>query len=124
MADERDRADEMFAAMMDYLGSPWLVTEKGELQVKDGYAFAEGRRGKKNLKVEKNQRFSIHPADAEVVFVSGGGKTFGPFAAVGGDLPTDKDPIQFSGRQSVNTAVDLSDEEKGMLEALGYIQDQ
>lgn len=123
---DRERADAMFAAMMAYLGHPWEAMRAGKVEVKGGVFYdAQGGRHKHALTVTAGDRFAVHPGDAEVRFVGANGEIEGPWAALGGDLPNDRDGVQFHGRRPVtNTSIQLSESEKQMLEVLGYIQDK
>ena len=122
---DKERSEAMFADMMDWLGTPWEAKGAGTVEVDGGVIFdANGKRQKQSMTVTAGDRFAVHPADARVRFSGANGQVSGPWAAIAGDLPEGREPLAFHGRRpSENTAVDLTDEEQEMLEALGYIQD-
>lgn len=122
-ADNAERGDQMFTDMMNYLGEPWEARAAGRVTVEGGFIYQEAIRQHKKLNVKKGDRFSVHPPDAKVSFTGVKGLATGPWAAIGFELPTETAPIKFHGRRPTNTIVNLTDSEKEMLEALGYIQD-
>ena len=123
LRDNKDRANQMFADMLTWLGQPWEARSAGTVRVDGGVIYDAKNQERKDLQVDSGDRFAVHPPDAKVTFLTKSGKTKGPWKALGGKLPADKDPLIFHGRQGVNTTVDLTDSEKEMLEQLGYIQD-
>jgi hypothetical protein len=123
LGDNKDIAAGMFTDMMDWLGTPWEANSAGTVRVDHGVLYDGNKRERKDMRVKKGDRFAVHPLDAKVTFTGKNGKEKGPWTALGGKLPGEKDPVTFHGRRGQNTTVDLSDSEKEMLEALGYIQD-
>jgi len=118
-----ERGDAMFAEMMEYLGDAWEASEPGRIDVKDGVIFSGVERHRQQLEVELGDRFSVHPADAYVMFTSVEGTQHGPYRALGGDLPDDEAPVSYDGTVVENTTIDLTDDEREMLEKLGYLQE-
>lgn len=124
---DRERADAMFAAMLDWLGFPWEAARAGRVEVDGGVLYDDdGNRYKHALTVSAGDRFAVHPGDATVRFVGANGDLAGPWAALGGDLPEgNRAPLLFHGRRPVtNTSIQLTEAEQQMLEALGYLQDK
>ncbi len=105
-----------------FLGDPWTATVDGTIVV-DGGAVYNGR-GAPLAKVPMTagSRFTVLPGDAKVSFLAADGTRSGPWQPLGGALPDAQSPLQFAGR-SLSVGVALSDEEKAMLEALGYVQE-
>lgn len=126
--EDEARARALAASMSEWLGQDWEALAEGEVVVQGGQIFQGTEKAKKaSLHVVAGDRFAVHPADAFVKFLPAGGKgkgsEQGPWRIVGGAAPGDSDPLAFHGNVSANAAIDLSDEEKEMLEALGYLQD-
>ena len=118
-----DVGDALFSDMMDYLGDNWEAGEPGKVSVKDGVIYSGVERHRQQLEVEPGDRFSVHPADALVLFTSVDSTEHGPYRALGGDIPADDAPLSYSGTIIENTSIHLTDDEKELLEQLGYVQE-
>jgi arylsulfatase A-like enzyme len=123
LGDRKDIAEDLFGQMIDYLGQPWEAKVAGEVQVKGGLIYQGVNRQRKNLEVQPGDRFAVHPIDATVVLLAEDGESSGPWAAVGLPQPGDDEALGFHGRAAGDTTVELTDQEREMLEALGYLQD-
>lgn len=128
LAEQKARAEAMVAEMAAWLGESWEALEAGEVQVQGGQVFKDtvkAKRGK--LQVQPGDRFAVFPADAFVKFVPADApkkaEAEGPWRIVGGTAPGADDPLAYHGEFVKNASIDLSDAEKEMLQALGYIQD-
>jgi len=119
-----EKGDELFAEMMDFLGEPWEANEPGRVDVKDGFIYMGVERHRKQLEVQAGDRFSVQPHDAYVKFTSADSTVYGPYRALGGDLPDDQAPVSYEGVGSKNASIKLTDEEREMLEELGYLQEE
>ncbi len=118
------RGDRLFAEMMVYLGDPWEAAEPGRVDVTGGFIYAGTERHRKQLEVAPGDRFSVHPADAIVKFTSVDSTEHGPYRALGGELPDVDAPLGYDGTKAENSSIDLTDEERDMLEELGYLQEE
>ncbi|MBX2798786.1 MAG: sulfatase [Myxococcales bacterium] len=115
-------AEDLFAEMMGHVGSPWRAEASGSVQVVDGIAFVETSRHNQQLELEAGEAFTVIPGDAEVSFGQEGGSSQGPWRPFGGIVPGAGCPLSYDGRFTVGNALVVSDEDKEMLEALGYLQ--
>jgi hypothetical protein len=119
-----DEGDALFSEMMTFLGEPWEVNEPGRVDVKDGFIYKGIARHRKQLEVEPGDRFSVQPPDAYVKFTSADSAVYGPYRALGGELPDEDAPVNYTGIGAENTSIKLTDEERQMLEELGYLQEE
>lgn len=117
-----DKAQALFDDMMNWLGHPWTARQTGHVEVLNGILFAGSDRKNQNLDVAPGDRFAVHPGDALVKFTADG-NIDGPWRPLGGSVPGARCPVQFSGRFTVGSELErMSDEDRSMLEALGYLQ--
>lgn len=113
----------LFGDLMGYLGEPWEALEGGTVLVDQGTAFKSGQRHNHELMVEPGERFNVLPGDARVRFVRDHAEE-GPFRPLGGTVPGRRCGLSFSGRAVVDAELtERTDDEREMLRALGYLQD-
>ncbi len=101
--------------LTEELGTPWHADE-GVLK-SEGVVLADGAIVKRPVRVEEaGLDFVVVPADAMVEHSQG------RWRAAGGPHPTEGDPVRYEGRTG-GVAVEMSDDERAALEALGYVQE-
>jgi hypothetical protein len=121
--DDGARAVKCLAGMPAFLGSPWTAKSAGKVKVEGGAIYDGTERPQRLATVSAGQSFAVIPGDAKVSFQADDGTISGPWRPLGGDLPTDGDPLAYAGRAIGDAAkVVMTDDEKQMLEQLGYIQ--
>lgn len=118
--DDTEREQALEAQLNRRAGAPWQITAPGQITT-NGVILFEGRRMGARASLEAGAQFAVLPLDADVRFRIEG-EVLGPFRAIGGERPTDQ-RIRFDGDAEVK-ALELSDDERAALEALGYMQDE
>ncbi len=119
-----EEAQAMFDRMIAWIGQPWSATADGRIEVQDGVIFQASNRKNQNLDVKPGDRFAVLPGDA-LVKVHAGDQTIGPWRPLGGSVPGARCPLKYDGRYTVdNVLAARTDEERAMLEQLGYLQDE
>lgn len=99
------------------LGAPWQATVEGQIQT-DGAVLSRGAHPA--LSVQPGARFAVLPADASVRLRTSIGSS-PTYSAAGGARPGPEAPLRLD-RTAGASDVQLSDEQRSALEALGYIQ--
>lgn len=121
--DEAARGEAMTRALHAWHGEPWEALQAGEVRVQGGQIVRGGERVEGPLAVRPGDRFAVHPLDAFVRFQPSGSDSQGPWRIIGGTSPGDGAPLAYHGSRFEIDAVDLTDAEREMLQALGYLQE-
>ncbi len=121
LADDPRRAAQCLSTLPAFLGTPWTASAAGRVKVEGGAVYDGRNPPERLISVSPGQGFAVIPGDAKVSFQAPDGKASGPWRPLGGVLPDADAPLAFVGR-ATSERVELSEDEKAMLESLGYIQ--
>jgi hypothetical protein len=102
-----------------FLGDPWEATQDGTVKVERGAVYSGKGAPMRELPVHAGTRFTVLPGDAVVTFSAADGTTAGPYQPLGGAVPAADGPLRFTGK-AISSGIELSADEKKMLEELGY----
>lgn len=114
---DRETLSQLRGETEQYIGAPWEVMTPGSVTT-DGVLLSDGRvspRGGQAM--EAGARFAVVPLDAKVKH-----QDAGPWSELGGKRPVDGDPLKLTSKAKEAGSVELSQEEREALEALGYVQ--
>ena len=117
-AEEPEKVAALKRNLLTELGTPWEARESADLLTK-GLFFQEGADSGRSLSVEPGDRFGVSPVDA-AVRLKGGGKQ-ARWRAAGGKRPDKAAPVTLMAETQAG-AVQLSEDERKRLEALGYVE--
>jgi hypothetical protein len=121
LADDPARGARCLSTLPAFLGTPWTAAAPGRVKVENGAIYDGSHPPERLIQVAAGQGFAVIPGDAKVSFQATDGKVSGPWQPLGGAVPRSGDPLAFTGR-AVKEGVVLSEDEKAMLEELGYLQ--
>ena len=107
----------LWGQMIKDIGLPWAVSRSIPMST-DGVVIArDGRIFSGKFELDAGMTFGLWPLDAYLREVEGAG----PWQLLGGALPGPGDPVEYSGAAIEVRTLELSDEERERLRALGYV---
>lgn len=119
-APPEEVATRLKAELLARVGTPWTA-KRGVVMQSSGVFVVDGKRFKKQVAVPAGQGFALLPPDASFTVKATDGASDGPFSALG-ELPGEDALVAYSGQLAQAGAVELDDNERAALEALGYVQ--
>ena len=99
---------------MQEIGLPWSATRDLSFRTDGVIVSEDGSLHSGELNIASGVRFALWPLDAAIVTEEGS------WSALGGDLPGEGDPLVYEGPRVNVENLELSDEERERLRALGY----
>lgn len=113
-AQQAEVVTQLWGGMVQEIGLPWEASSRLEFTT-DGVVISEdGSLHTGELTIAAGVRFALWPLDAQLVTESGS------WSAIGGVLPGPDAPLEFHGTRMRVENLELSDEERERLRALGY----
>ena len=119
-AEKPDIVSQLKSGVEALLGDSWEAQEDGFLLLKNGIGLHDGRK-KSPFSISKGDRFQLLPFDMTFRFRSNDGVNLsGTLSSIQLDRLSEGSPVKYLGRNSTKK-VDLSEENKRLLEKMGYI---
>ena len=113
-SEQSNVVTQLWGGMIQEVGLPWEVIETTQMKTDGVVIAADGKLFTDEVDLAPGARFALWPLDAELVTPGG------TWRALGGALPGDGAGISFQGTRLRVDDLQLSDEERERLRALGY----
>jgi arylsulfatase A-like enzyme len=112
-----DLVVDLWARMIQEVGLPWEVANAVPMSTEGVVIAQDGRLHSGEFELETGSTFGLWPLDARLRTVEGTGF----WQLLGGALPGPGDPVQYHGETIRVQTLELTDEERERLRALGYV---